>query len=187
MKLLFICCSCPTLRDRTNHLKRSWVVFQSSPGGISWCYYSLMGVSALGCAEKFLGLLASGGWWLGPCHFHVLTPGTVPHALLASPSGTLWRAWPRGCLTGWTPGPCVLSVSRSVVSDSSGPRGLWPARLLCPWGSPGKNTGWVGCHSLHLGIFPTQESNLGLAHCGQVLRHLSLHRSLWMPPQLLPD
>ena len=27
------------------------------------------------------------------------------------------------------------------------PRGLQPARLLCPWGSPGKNTG-VGCHFL---------------------------------------
>ena len=25
--------------------------------------------------------------------------------------------------------------------------GLVPARLLCPWGSPGKNTG-VGCHAL---------------------------------------
>ena len=28
-------------------------------------------------------------------------------------------------------------------------------RLLCPWGSRGKNTG-VGCHSLLQGIFPTQ-------------------------------
>ena len=27
------------------------------------------------------------------------------------------------------------------------PHGLQPARLLCPWDSPGKNTG-VGCHSL---------------------------------------
>ena len=27
------------------------------------------------------------------------------------------------------------------------PGGLLPARLLCPWDSPGKNTG-VGCHSL---------------------------------------
>ena len=27
------------------------------------------------------------------------------------------------------------------------PHGLQPARLLCPWTSPGKNTG-VGCHSL---------------------------------------
>ena len=38
------------------------------------------------------------------------------------------------------------------------PYGLWPARLLCPWGSPGKNTG-VGCHPLLQGIFPTQGSN----------------------------
>ena len=32
------------------------------------------------------------------------------------------------------------SVSRSVVSDSLRPHGLEPARLLCPWDSPGKNT-----------------------------------------------
>ena len=35
------------------------------------------------------------------------------------------------------------------------PCGLWPTRLFCPWGSPGKNTG-VGCHALLQGIFPTQ-------------------------------
>ena len=34
-------------------------------------------------------------------------------------------------------------------------------RLLCPWASPGKNTG-VGCHALLQGIFPTQELNLHL-------------------------
>ena len=33
-----------------------------------------------------------------------------------------------------------------------------PARLLCPWDSPGKNTG-VGCHFLLQRIFPTQGSN----------------------------
>ena len=33
------------------------------------------------------------------------------------------------------------SVSCSVVSDSLWPYGLYPASLLCPWGSPGKNTG----------------------------------------------
>ena len=33
------------------------------------------------------------------------------------------------------------SVSRSVVSDSLWPHELLPARLLCPWNSPGKNTG----------------------------------------------
>ena len=34
-------------------------------------------------------------------------------------------------------------------------------RLLCPWDSPGKNTG-VGCHYLPQGIFPTRGSNLCL-------------------------
>ena len=36
--------------------------------------------------------------------------------------------------------------------------------------SPGKNTG-VGGHALLQGIFPTQGSNLGLLHCGQILYH----------------
>ena len=44
--------------------------------------------------------------------------------------------------------------------------------LLCPWNSPGKNTG-VGCHSFLQGIFPTQGSNLGLLHCRQILYLLS--------------
>ena len=35
-----------------------------------------------------------------------------------------------------------------------------PARLLCLWNSPGKNTG-VGNHSLLQGIFSTQGLNLG--------------------------
>ena len=34
-------------------------------------------------------------------------------------------------------------------------------RLLCPWDSPGKNTG-VGCQALLQGIFPTQRLNLCL-------------------------
>ena len=47
------------------------------------------------------------------------------------------------------------------------PHGLEPTRLLCPWNSPGKK---LGCsHSLLQGIFPAQESNLGLLHCKQTL------------------
>ena len=46
----------------------------------------------------------------------------------------------------------------SVVSDSVRPYGLQPTRLLCPWGSPGRNAG-VGCQALLQGIFPTQGSN----------------------------
>ena len=49
-----------------------------------------------------------------------------------------------------------------------------PARLLCPWVSPGKNTG-VGCHFLLQRIFPTQRLNPGLLLCRQILYHLS-HR-----------
>ena len=45
-------------------------------------------------------------------------------------------------------------------------------QVLCPWDSPGKNTG-VGCHSPLQGIFPTQGSNLGLLHCRWVLYCLS--------------
>ena len=47
-----------------------------------------------------------------------------------------------------------------------------PARLLCPWNSPGKNTG-VGSRSLLQGIFPTQRSNPGLPHYRGILYHLS--------------
>ena len=43
------------------------------------------------------------------------------------------------------------------------PRGLQPARLLCPWRFPGKDTR-VGCHFLLQGIFLTQGSNPGLLH-----------------------
>ena len=50
-------------------------------------------------------------------------------------------------------------VSRSAMADSARPHGLQPARLLRPWGSPGKDTG-VGCHALLQGIFPTQRVNL---------------------------
>ena len=55
--------------------------------------------------------------------------------------------------------PCYVIL---VVSyDSLWPYGLWPARLLCPWDSPGKNTGESG-HDLLQGIFPTQGSNPSL-------------------------
>ena len=33
------------------------------------------------------------------------------------------------------------------------PHGLYPTMLLCPWDSPGKNTG-VGCHALLQGTLP---------------------------------
>ena len=61
---------------------------------------------------------------------------------------------------------CIMYSSHSAMSNSLQPdgRGLQPARLLCPWDSPGKKTG-VGCCALLQGIFPTQGSNPGLPHC----------------------
>ena len=60
----------------------------------------------------------------------------------------------------------------SVLSDSVRPQGLQPAKLLCPWDSPGKKTG-VNSHCLLQGIFPTQGSNPDLLHCRQILYRLS--------------
>ena len=47
---------------------------------------------------------------------------------------------------------------------------------------PGKSTG-VGCHFLLQGIFPSQGSNPGLAHCRQMLYHLS-HQGSQTQPKL---
>ena len=70
------------------------------------------------------------------------------------------------------------------------PHGLYPARILCPWNSPGKNTG-VGSRSLLQGIFPfpARGLNPGLLHCrqtpyclspeGRVSRGTPCTRSCW--------
>ena len=97
----------------------------------------------------------------------------------------------------------ILANSRSVVSNSLRPRGLPPARFLCPWGfsrqeywsglpcpPPGdqilylltqhgspKNTG-VSSLSLLQGIFLTHEWNWALLHCRQILYQLSYQGSL---------
>ena len=73
-----------------------------------------------------------------------LLPGS--HALLA-------KDHPMGCIAfPWS----TDGGTRLVLAE--------PAMLLCPWNSPGKNTG-VGCHALLQGIFLTQGLNLGLLHC----------------------
>ena len=67
------------------------------------------------------------------------------------------------------------------MSDHWQPRGLQPFRLLCPWDSPGKNTG-VGTHSLLQGIFQTQGLNPGLLHCRQIFFFLTI----WALSKVLP-
>ena len=54
---------------------------------------------------------------------------------------------------------CGVLVAQSVcvccsfVFHSLKLHGLWPARFLCPWDSPVKNTG-LGCHDLLQGNLP---------------------------------
>ena len=76
---------------------------------------------------------------------------------------------------------CVLS--HSVISGSLWPHALLPARLLCLWTLPGKNTR-VGCHFLLEGAFSTQGSNLlllSLLCCKRVLHHWAIRGSP-LPP-----
>ena len=65
-----------------------------------------------------------------------------------------------------------ISESGSVMSDSLQPQGLEPPRLLCPWNSPGQNTG-VGSCSLLQGVFKTQGLNPCPPHHRQTLYHLT--------------
>ena len=65
-------------------------------------------------------------------------------------------------------GQMPLLFTHSVVSNSSQPHELQPAKLLCPWDFPGKNTG-VGCHFLLQGNFLTQGVNLHLLHQQEIL------------------
>ena len=63
------------------------------------------------------------------------------------------------------PGSSVHGILQAGILE-------WPARFLCPWDSPGRNTG-VGCHFLLQRIFPAQRSKPGLLHCRRILYHLS--------------
>ena len=56
------------------------------------------------------------------------------------------------------------------LSDSSGPHGLKPVRLLDPWNSSGKNAG-VGCHFLLQAIIPSQGPNWVSYTAGRFFSH----------------
>ena len=58
------------------------------------------------------------------------------------------------------------------MSDSLQHCGLKPARLLCSWNSPGKNTG-VGSYALLQGDLPDPGIESGLLHCRRILYELS--------------
>ena len=71
---------------------------------------------------------------------------------------------------------CVFS--RSVVSKSLGPHGLYCARLLCPWGFS-RQEQWNGLPCPPPGDLPNPGSNPGLPHCRRILYTLSHQGSPW--------
>ena len=84
----------------------------------------------------------------------------------------------------------------SITSDSLRLYRMWLARLLCPYDSPGKNTG-AGCHALLQGIFlaqglnsrllcllPWQVGSLPVVPPGKP-GNLNLHRLIYSPCFLL--
>ena len=83
--------------------------------------------------------------------FQLKTLQWIPPALWIKPKFLLY------------PSVCACEVT-SVVSKFLRPHGLQPARFLCPWDSPGKNTR-VGCYALLQRLFPTQVAmSLSLLH-----------------------
>ena len=66
----------------------------------------------------------------------------------------------------------LLNCFNLTLSNSVWCYGLQPARLLCPWNSPGKSTR-LRCHTLLQRIFPTQGLNPGLLPCRQIFLPLS--------------
>ena len=72
-------------------------------------------------------------------------------------------------------GPITFFWTRMLIGESCStfcnPMDYSLARLLCPWDSPGKNTG-VGSHYHLQGIFLIQGLNPGLLHHRQILYHL---------------
>jgi len=57
-----------------------------------------------------------------------------------------------------------------------------PPRLLCPWDSPGKNTG-VGCHSLLQGLFLSQDRTC-VSYVPALAGELFTTRAIWEAPIL---
>ena len=116
------------------HLKRSFLNQSNKPletqlhGTVNVLFHLSFQKIPKRCCYLFT-LLSSGG-------LIMLSP--LPRMLLS-------RVFPTaGFCSSLSVYECLLA---SVVSDSLRPYGLQPARLLCPWNSPGKNTG-VGCHAL---------------------------------------
>ena len=101
-----------------------WVTLLSTQNYHNVVNHLFIVVQSLGCIQLFV------------------TPWTAAHQ--ASLSFTVSRVSSNSCpLSQWChlPSPWVHAKVASVMSNSLQPSGQEPTRLLCPWDSPGKNTG----------------------------------------------
>ena len=88
----------------------------------------------------------------------------------------------------WEEIACVLSHFSPVWLFVT-PQRLQPARLPCPWDSPGRSTG-LGCRVLLLGISPTQGLHLQFLHWQGILHHkhhLGSPLSAWLSCSVVSD
>ena len=119
------------------------------------------------------GLLFGKAWLLASMRPHRKGVHQVPSQPLAPGEPSLLSPLKKEALWAFVPlFSWLVNTSRSAVFNSLRPHELWPAKLLCPWNSPGNNT-VVGSHSFFQGIFSTQGSNPGLLCGRQVVYHLS--------------
>ena len=58
-----------------------------------------------------------------------------------------WSSWPVNPLKLWVTFNAAVAKALQSCQTLCDPRRQQPTRLLCPWDSPGKNTG-LGCHFL---------------------------------------
>ena len=66
-----------------------------------------------------------------------------------------------------------------MVSESVRHYELQPTRLLCPWDSPGKNTG-VGCHTLLQSHTIYNYIYLGIYRVAQMVKNLPAMQETWV-------
>ena len=71
----------------------------------------------------------------------------------------------------------MIVLSRSVVSDSLGPHGLQPTRLLCPWNFSGKNTGVVATSYSRGYSLPRDQTHISCVSC--IHRQILYHWATW--------
>ena len=91
-----------------------------------------------------------------------------------------WKSFNLKSLLVWCFGfCCCCCLVASVVSNSCAVDCSLSGFSLCPWDSPGKNTG-AGCHALLQGVFPTQGSNPELLHCRQSLNLWATREAPWI-------